>query len=226
MADKKISALSAATALAGIEVMPVVQGGSTVKATTDQIGALTAPPYAVGRYYMGTTPLLSASPVAPGAGSLRAYPVFIRRRVTIVEIALRVSTAAAGNVQVAVYAAHATSQMPTGSPVYSSPSLSTAATGAISATGLTLTLAPGIYWIVTNCDNATAIFTSKSTSSTDLVEFVGATVSTDIINAAAALTGYSKTQTFGTWPTLTGSFATDGWALLTSASVPVAAFKP
>jgi len=37
MADQKISQLSAATALAGTEVVPVVQGGATKKATIDQI---------------------------------------------------------------------------------------------------------------------------------------------------------------------------------------------
>lgn len=37
MADLKISQLSAATALAGTEVVPVVQGGTTKKATIDQI---------------------------------------------------------------------------------------------------------------------------------------------------------------------------------------------
>lgn len=37
MSDKKISALASATALAGTEVVPVVQGGTTKKATIDQI---------------------------------------------------------------------------------------------------------------------------------------------------------------------------------------------
>jgi hypothetical protein len=37
MADLKISQLTSATALAGTEVVPVVQGGSTKKATIDQI---------------------------------------------------------------------------------------------------------------------------------------------------------------------------------------------
>jgi len=37
MADLKISQLSAATALVGTEVVPVVQGGTTKKATIDQI---------------------------------------------------------------------------------------------------------------------------------------------------------------------------------------------
>lgn len=37
MADKKISQLTSATALAGTEVTPVVQGGTTKKATIDQI---------------------------------------------------------------------------------------------------------------------------------------------------------------------------------------------
>lgn len=37
MADTKISALTAATTLAGTEVLPVVQSGSTKKATVDQV---------------------------------------------------------------------------------------------------------------------------------------------------------------------------------------------
>lgn len=37
MADKKITQLTAATALTGAEVAPVVQGGTTKKATIDQI---------------------------------------------------------------------------------------------------------------------------------------------------------------------------------------------
>lgn len=37
MADKKISALTSATALAGTEVVPIVQSGTTKKATVDQI---------------------------------------------------------------------------------------------------------------------------------------------------------------------------------------------
>jgi hypothetical protein len=37
MADTKISALPAATALTGVEPLPVVQGGSTKKATVTQI---------------------------------------------------------------------------------------------------------------------------------------------------------------------------------------------
>lgn len=37
MSDAKISQLTAATALAGTEVVPVVQGGTTKKATIDQI---------------------------------------------------------------------------------------------------------------------------------------------------------------------------------------------
>ena len=38
MAVKKISELAAATALAGTEVFPIIQGGTTVKATVDQAG--------------------------------------------------------------------------------------------------------------------------------------------------------------------------------------------
>jgi hypothetical protein len=53
MADLKISQLSAATALAGTEVVPVVQGGSTKKATIDQI---LTPAVGKGVDYSANTP--------------------------------------------------------------------------------------------------------------------------------------------------------------------------
>jgi hypothetical protein len=78
MADLKISQLSAATALAGTELVPVVQGGATKKATIDQI---LAPASGKGidfsaaggdtltMYEEGTwTPTITA-----GSGSITAY---------------------------------------------------------------------------------------------------------------------------------------------------------
>lgn len=53
MADLKISQLSSATALAGTEVVPVVQSGSTTKATIDQI---LAPAAGKGINYSANTP--------------------------------------------------------------------------------------------------------------------------------------------------------------------------
>ncbi len=47
MADSKISALAAATALAGTEVVPIVQGGSTVRTTVQDIANLLASAVAV-----------------------------------------------------------------------------------------------------------------------------------------------------------------------------------
>lgn len=43
MADAKISALPVATALSGVEILPVVQGGATVGATVDQVMVGLAP---------------------------------------------------------------------------------------------------------------------------------------------------------------------------------------
>ena len=53
MADLKISQLSAATALAGTEVVPVVQSGATKKATIDQI---LSPAAAKGVNFTANTP--------------------------------------------------------------------------------------------------------------------------------------------------------------------------
>lgn len=97
MADLKISQLSSATALAGTEVVPVVQGGSTKKATIDQI---LAPASGKGidfsaaggdtlkMYDEGTwTPLISAdgtgSPAFVSTSAIGSYTK-IGRQVTVV----------------------------------------------------------------------------------------------------------------------------------------------
>lgn len=93
MADLKISQLSSATALAGSEVVPVVQGGSTKKATIDQIlapaagkginfsaaGGDTLTIYDEGAW----TPTQGAGLTVVGAFSSYGYYTRIGRQVTV-----------------------------------------------------------------------------------------------------------------------------------------------
>jgi len=66
MADSKISALNAATALAGTEVLPVVQGGATVKATVNQVRTSATP-------VSGTTATFNGSTKVTGGFSINTY---------------------------------------------------------------------------------------------------------------------------------------------------------
>ena len=62
MADTKISALTAASALAGTEVLPTVQGGATVKATVQQIvTAATGATGMPGATVTASTPVINLS---------------------------------------------------------------------------------------------------------------------------------------------------------------------
>ena len=66
MADKKISALTAAsTPLAGTEVLPIVQGGSTVKVSISDVTA--GRPVVASSYQVGTRLKISATHIADAA---------------------------------------------------------------------------------------------------------------------------------------------------------------
>lgn len=165
------------------------------------------------------------SPSAPGANSIRAYPALIRREITLTGLGVRVTTLGAGNVQLALYACDDASLAPTGAPLYSSSSQSTGSTGAVSVTGLSVAIDPGIYWFMTNSDNGTVVFTSRSTALSDTGELIGATAVTGVIGNNAPLTGFSKSHTFGTWPTLTGSLSTDSFSEVNGTNIPLVTFK-
>jgi hypothetical protein len=85
MADKKISALPAATALAGTEVVPVVQSGATKKATIDQILAPAAGKgidFSANSHAAGMTSELlndyeegTWTPVVAGSGTAGTYEI-------------------------------------------------------------------------------------------------------------------------------------------------------
>lgn len=225
MADKKISALTAASAFTGTEEFPLVQGGITKKGL---LSAIIPPPYHAGRFYKVGRAGSNGGALAPGINSLRAYPFTVRRAVTIAELGVRVTTGvAASNTQLGFYAADATTGAPTGAAIYSTPSLSTATSASSpTQTGVNQTLQPGlIYWAMSNTDNAGVIFVSRTASPDELPELVGQADIAALLTSSAAI-GYSKPQTFGTWPTLTGSFTADSWTPVVAVSIPQLAFKP
>lgn len=64
MADTKISALSAASTLAGTEELPVVQGGTSKKATVTQVAAHGAARMQTGTKATGTLVAATATTIA------------------------------------------------------------------------------------------------------------------------------------------------------------------
>lgn len=194
--------------------------------------AVVAPPaIPTGRWFLPEgSGLPGGAGLAGAQDNIRGYPVRLRRAITLTDLKTIVTTAAAsGNFQIAIYAAHATTCAPTGAPLYVSGSVSTAGTAPFEAgvTGLSVALAPGLYWLFTNCDaNANAaVFRCRATGQALTSELVGSSVSATAVLSVINLTGFSKSQTFNTWPTLTGSFSADGFSEVAAGSIPMLAVK-
>jgi len=181
------------------------------------------PGYIVGNWYLqpGVGPLSAGS--VPGTGSIRLYPAYLKERVTINSLGLRVTTlSAAGNVQAAIYANDAVAGKPTGAALAATASMSTGSAASVNS-AVSIQLDPGIYWWASNCDNGVAIFDAISSTNAQAATLIGSATQGNVANAAGgSLTGYSVAQTFGTWPNLTSGSFTE---VSGSSSIPVVQFK-
>lgn len=182
------------------------------------------PGYASGRWYVPWGKGTESAGSAPGANSIRLAPGYLLSPVTITALGLRVgTTSAGGHVQAAIYAHDRSTQIFYGNPLISVGSMATdtAASVAANLAGNVL-LNPGLYWFASNCDSGTAVFSAFTTSSLDVAANIGASSQGGTIGGSGSgITGFSVSQTFGTWPDLTGASAT---GIITS-SVPLIQFK-
>jgi hypothetical protein len=187
------------------------------------------PGYASGGYHLADGIAVAATPSAGAANTIYFHPFVLLADVTIDSLIARVSTAAAsGLFQIALYAASATTKLPTGAALYSSASQSTTTISAIEDTGPSLALKAGLYWAATNKDTtgAAAVFLSGSVSQLRAAQLVPAQTAAGLMaGSGSSLAGYSRATTFGTWPTLTGSFSGDSLAQVQSTIIPLIGFK-
>ena len=166
------------------------------------------PGYASGRYHAlypgGPLPTTGGIPVS--VGSLYLAPVFIERDTTMSELYCNITTTQASqNCQIGLYACDRTSLMPTGAPIYNSGNLSTAVALSVGATGLSLYFRRGWYWAGGMASAAAAFrVIIGSGGPASLNHFCGS-ASPNTADARHLV----KTGTFGTWPTLTGSYSGD-----------------
>lgn len=188
------------------------------------------PGYASGGYYFADGIGVPVSPSAGAANTIYFHPFVLLADVTIDSLLARIATAAAGGLfQMALYAAHATTRLPTGAALYTSSSQSTASLATVEDTGPSLALKAGLYWAASNKDTtaASAVFLSVSIAQFRVAQLVPAQTAGGLMTGTGTcLAGYARTSsTFGTWPTLTGSFATDGLSQVTTSITPVIGFK-
>lgn len=181
-------------------------------AFTGRAAAPAAPPYASGRYYIADGLGRVTAGTAVTAATIYWTPGFIRRPVTIASLLARLTTlAAGGNVQFSLYAADPVTGYPTGAPLFTSASQSTAAAGVIEVAAA-LTLSPGLYWFALQCDNSTAVFSTCDNGGFGYWVNIGTVATNNMLGVGSAVMGLSKAGVFGTWPALTGNAANDGLA--------------
>lgn len=166
--------------------------------------------YVSGRYYHGSL----ASPTtgsAVSASAARMHPITLKERVTISELAVRVTTAQSSvNIQLAIYAADPVTLLPTGLPLANTANISVATTGPVSAAlGSALTLGPGLYWVGVLGDATTAVYTAYA-ANTIMSQMLGGTLAQIMSNAATSMSYLSYSMTAGTWGDVTGVSPTYG----------------
>lgn len=161
MADpilKPVSTLNPAAALTGAELVPVVQGGVSVRATAQAIAdlAAAAAPAPAGAAAWRPPPIPSnmwwlpqvltfaslSTAVPPAAADYSAFVV--DRQITLTQLGAEVTAAATGSVTIAVYDA-GSNGLPNNRLGITS-ALSTATTG-LKSEAVSITLAPGVYWL-------------------------------------------------------------------------------
>jgi hypothetical protein len=166
------------------------------------------PGYLAGKWYIPSGIFSNSAGSAPGAGSIRLFPGYIKQQCTLNALGVRISTlSAGGNVQAAIYANNPATMLPTGTPLVSSGNMSTTIAASVNA-AISLQLGPGLYWFGTNCDNGTVSMPAISPSSLFGAQNLGSATQSADMAGTFGITGVSVAQTFGTWPDLTSaSFA-------------------
>jgi hypothetical protein len=190
-------------------------GGGGVTGTSGIIPNNYIPTY----WYIPWGQSLGAAGLAPGAGSIRCIPGFFTRTLTTSNIGLRIQTLfAGGNIQAAIYANSAATNQPTGTPLVTTASMSTAAVAFVQSPAVVQLQAGAIYWFCSNMDNATAIAVSAVNTSHGTANLVGSLGFNGALNQnGGGITGWTTPVTFGTWGDLSGAV----WTIATTSSYPL-----
>lgn len=205
MAEVKISQLTSGTTLDGTELVPIVQGGATVKMTTQDIADLGGGGgggglqgvHNVNGYFPSTAFGIDAS-ITAGivsnqatiANTLYLYPFIPNKTITSVSLKIQVTTLGAGvNCRILIYSD--LNGFPN-TKLYESANLDCSSTG-IKTAVTSFTFNQGTtYWLALHSSGVTTLSHINTSSATPLF----------ITNVGSqSVTQYSSTITFGSAPT-------------------------
>ena len=184
------------------------------------LSALHAAPAAVNTYISGNWYLPPYVTVAASsalvANRISMIPLICPASMSVKAMGARVGTAVSGgNIALAIYANNPATGRPTGTPLGSTGSITTVATGPVNATptGGYFTLPAGVYWAAVNADataGGTVVVETQSGASGTAGYMIGSQTQGNISDSSSGtrLTLYVA-QTFGTWPDLTAVTPTE-----------------
>lgn len=185
-----------------------IDGKGRVTAATEVAPTIVHPGYVAGRYYWPAGPGNINVGAAIGSNTIRLALIYIPQKITISELFQRITTASAGgNIQLGIYAADASTLLPSGLPLMTTGSISTTSAVAVNASVTSAQLAAGWYWAAVMADNATVQVAGFTTSLVRGSSWLGSATLASVTSAATATNiAYQLTGgTFGTWPNLTSS---------------------
>jgi len=209
-ADTKVSDLAAATPLTGSEAIYCVQNGADRKCSASQLmassGGAPHPGYKAGLWYRpdGVIPSSGA-----GAAAMRdtivCYPGKIDKLVTIDALALRVATAASGNVQAAIYSS--VDGRP-GAFIASTPRMKVSLPSTLSVDIAPKQVGPGgaeggdVLYFCTNSDNSIVRMMPIDAVINLGPALIGSSAPSDVIGVSTTQTVVALTapHPFGAWP--------------------------
>lgn len=199
MPDTRISELPAAAAVTADDLFPIVDSGTTRRATAGQLrdfvaaasGAV-AVPHVANRWYMAHRGVVTNG--SANAGLMQLVPFVLTERLTVSALGARVTALFSGGLfGLAIYAHDPLTGNPTGPAVAQVTGLDTTTTGVRSANlAAPVQLASGLWWAAMLIDNATAAVQSVALTSADQANWIGdaslAVVSSASFNAQGAKT--------------------------------------
>lgn len=212
MADLKISAQTQLTTVTGDERIPCAEpsGGDYLPRyflpTTHASAFGRHPGFIAGNWYNPVPAAAVTSGAALANGTIKLLPFMLGQPITISDLGCRITTTNAGNVQLAIYNSVAATKLP-GTLAAATGDITAASAAAVSAdiTGSNVTLAPGLYYMAVNADNAVCALQTINSSAPLASYLIGSATLNDITSAAGASNFYfTFASAFNTWPDLTG----------------------
>lgn len=160
-----------------------------------------------GNWYPPAPGIRMVTGAASHSSQLRMSAFPVDQVITIDTLGARVQTlSATGNFQLAIYAADPATNRPTGAAIAATGNMSTDVAGRVegAVVGGAVTLQPGLYFMASNMDNATATLGSVDVAQSQTAYYCGSDTFADVNPASNNMqTVFYGSQTFGTWPNIT-----------------------